>query len=108
MMADIMLRKKSYDEHALFNSSGKYGAWNWTSLGIMLVACVVGWGLVINQYSDAAWNDWQGYLLPLIGGKDGVWAYGNIGVIIALLIGFVSYYFLSRKKVAEEESTQAN
>ena len=108
MMADITLRKKSYDEHALFNSSGKYGAWNWTSLGIMLVACVIGWGLVINQYSDAAWNDWQGYLLPLIGGKEGVWAYGNIGVIIALLIGFVSYYFLSRKKVAEEESTQAD
>lgn len=108
MMADISLRKKSYDEYALFNSQGKYGAWNWTSLGIMAACCAIGWGLVINQYSDAAWNDWQGYLLPLIGGKEGVWAYGNIGVIISLAIGFIAYYFASRSRIAAEEASQAS
>lgn len=106
MMSDIMLRKKSYDEKALFASSGKYGAFNWKSLGIMAAACVVGWGLVINQYSDASWNDWQGYLLPLIGGKDGVWAYGNIGVIIALVIGFGGYFLFVRKDVFAQEASQ--
>ena len=40
----------------------------------MVVASVVGWGLVVNIFADdASWNNWQGYLLgPLgLGGKDG-------------------------------------
>lgn len=106
MMADIALRKKSYDECALFNSEGRYGAANWGALVLMAVACVVGWGLVVNGYSDASWNDWQGYLLGLIGGKDGVWASGNIGVIIAMIIGFVGYYFGGKRHVAEQEASQ--
>ena len=28
--------------------------------------------------------------MHLIGGKDGQWAYANVGVVIALLIGFVA------------------
>ncbi|MSS83574.1 allantoin permease [Actinomycetaceae bacterium WB03_NA08] len=106
MMADIALRKKSYDEFALFNSSGRYGAVNWAALGLMAVCCVIGWGLVINGYSDASWNDWQGYLLGMIGGKEGVWASGNIGVIIALIIGFGGYYALCSGRVHRQEETQ--
>ncbi len=36
--------------------------------------------------SAASWLDWQGYLLgPLgLGGKDGEWAFANIGVLVAL------------------------
>lgn len=104
MMADIALRKKSYDEFALFNSSGRYGAFNWTSLIIMAIACVIGWGLVVNGYSDASWNDWQGYLLGLIGGKDGTWAAGNIGVIIALVFSFLGYYFGCKGRVRTQEA----
>lgn len=106
MMADIALRKKSYDEFALFNSSGRYGAFNWSALILMAAACIIGWGLVVNGYSDASWNDWQGYLLGIIGGKDGVWASGNIGVIIALIIGFLGYYLLSASRVAGQEASQ--
>jgi purine-cytosine permease-like protein len=106
MMADIALRKKSYDEFALFNSAGRYGAANWGALLLMAIACAVGWGLVVNGYSDAAWNNWQGYLLGVIGGKDGVWASGNIGVIIAMLIGFVGYYFGDKRRVAGQEASQ--
>ena len=51
---------------------------------------MVGWGLVTNTY--ASWLTWQGYLLgPLgLGGKTGAWAFANLGVLVALVLGFVS------------------
>ena len=52
----------------------------------------------------ASWLSWQGYLLFLIGGKNGAWAYANVGVIAALLIGFIGHILLSRKSIAEQES----
>lgn len=104
MMADILLRRKDYDEHGLFNSAGRYGAVNWVALAIMGVACAVGWGFVINSFAeDAAWNNWQGYLLFLIGGRESEWAYGNIGVILALILGFCSYYALCGTRVRRQE-----
>ncbi len=107
-MADVLLRRRDYDEHALFDARGRYGAWNWTSIGLMAVGSFVGWGLVINQFSDASWNDWQGYLLgPLgLGGREGAWAYANLGVLFALLIGFLGYLLLQRGAVRRQETTQ--
>ncbi|MDO5066642.1 MAG: cytosine permease [Propionibacteriaceae bacterium] len=108
MMADIALRRKDYDEQALFNPSGRYGAFNWSALGIMAACCLIGWGFVVNGFAeDAAWNNWQGYLLFLIGGRDGVWAGGNIGVIIALILGFCGYWLLSRGRVQMQENATA-
>lgn len=104
MMADIAMRKKPYDERALFDSTGLYGSFNRISLSLMLIACFIGWGLVINTYEDAPFNDWQGYLLFLIGGKDGEWAYGNIGVIAALLIGFLGYLLGCSGRIRKQES----
>ncbi len=108
MMADITLRRKPYDEFALFNSSGRYGAVNWISLALMAVSCGIGWGLVINQFSDASWNNWQGYLLEPwgLGGKEGNWAFSNIGVICALAIGYVGYLVLCGFLVRKQERTQ--
>ncbi|MDO4664587.1 MAG: cytosine permease [Actinomycetaceae bacterium] len=105
MMADIALRKQSYDEDALFNSSGRYGAFNWVSLGTIALCCALGWGLVVNNFAETAtFNNWQGYLLHFIGGKDGTWASGNIGVILSLIIGFVVYYFTQKSKVGRQET----
>ena len=103
MMADIALRKQPYDEQALFDSEGRYGAFNGVSLVLMAIACVVGWGLVINTYSDAPFNDWPGYLLFLIGGQDGEGASGNMGVSIALSRGFVGYWLGCASKVRAQE-----
>ena len=92
MIADIVARRRDYDEEALFDVRGVYGAWDWTSIGILVATSVVGWGLVINLFADdASWNNWQGYLLgPLgLGGKDGDWAYANLGVLVALVLSFV-------------------
>lgn len=105
-MADTLMRRKDYDEAALFDPTGRYGRWNWTSIALMAVASVLGWGLVINTFAEeAAWNNWQGYLLgPLgLGGKDGPWAYANLGVLLALVIGFVGYLVLQRGAVRRQE-----
>jgi len=107
LIADIMLRRRDYDETALFDGRGRYGNWNWTSIGLMVVASFVGWGLVINNFADAAsWNNWQGYLLgPLgLGGREGDWAWANLGVLFALVIGFVGYAVLQAGAVRRQES----
>ena len=99
MIADLALRKRDYDDEALFDPAGRYGSFDWTAIGTMVVASLVGWGLVINTFSDdASWNNWQGYLLgPLgLGGRDGAWAFANLGVLFALLIGLVGGYLLRR------------
>lgn len=106
MIADIALRKRDYDEQALFDPNGRYGAWDWVSIGTMLGASVVGWGLVINNFAEeAAWNNWQGYLLgPLgLGGRDGDWAWANLGVFAALILSFLITYVARRAKVARQE-----
>jgi purine-cytosine permease-like protein len=107
MIADLALRRRDYDDEALFDASGRYGAFDWTSIATMVVASVVGWGLVINSFSDdASWNNWQGYLLgPLgLGGRDGAWAFANLGVLFSLVIGLAGGYLLRRRTVARQES----
>ena len=107
MIADLALRRRDYDEEALFDVSGRYGAFDWTSIATMAVASLVGWGLVINSFSDdASWNNWQGYLLgPLgLGGRDGAWAFANLGVLFSLVIGLAGGYLLRRHTVARQES----
>ncbi len=109
MIADIATRRQDYDEAALFDASGRYGAADVVSLGTLALASVVGWGLVINLFSDAAsWNNWQGYLLgPLgLGGRDGAWAFANLGVLAALLIGFGVTLVARRGTVARQERSE--
>ncbi len=100
-VADVLMRKRDYVEADLFNSKGIYGAWNLRSLSLVLFGSVVGWGFVTNTF--ASWLSWQGYFLGLIGGKNGPWAYSNIGVIIALVIGFIGHILLSHKRIAIQE-----
>jgi purine-cytosine permease-like protein len=98
-VTDVLLRK-SYDEQDLYRRDGRYGTWNYRSTGILLVATVVGWGFVTNSF--ASWLSWQGYFLGPIGGKEGDWAYSNLGVFFALIIASLGYYLFARKKVAQE------
>ena len=104
-IADLLLRRERYDEVKLFDASvGGYGVANPVAIVIMLVGTVVGWGLVTNF--SASWLDWQGYLLgPLgLGGKDGEWAFANIGVLVALAIGFLGYLALCTGRVRQQET----
>lgn len=113
MIADIALRQRDYDDAALFDATGRYGSVNWPAIATMVVASVVGWGLVVNNFAtDASWNNWQGYLLhPLgLGTWDqeggfwtGNWAYANLGVLLAFAIGFLATLLLQRGRVARQE-----
>ena len=40
-----------------------------------------------------------------LGGKTGAWAFANLGVLIALAIGFVVTFAFSRASVRAEEAT---
>ncbi len=99
-VADVLLRK-SYVEKELFDANGRYGGYNFKSIGLIVFGTIIGWGLVTN--SLASWLSWQGYLLSPIGGKEGQWAYANLGVIAALLIGFIGHILLSRKEIKKQE-----
>ena len=99
-VADVFMRK-SYSEDELFDSKGRYGAYNFKSIGLVLFGTIIGWGLVTN--SLASWLSWQGYLLSPFGGKDGQWAYANLGVIAALLIGFIGHIILSKSDIKKQE-----
>jgi hypothetical protein len=67
----------------------------------MVAGTVVGWGLVTNTF--ASWLGWQGYLLWIVGGKNGPWAYANLGILAALLIGFFGYLILGSKRIRIQE-----
>ena len=101
-VADVFMRKRDFKEEDLFNPKGIYGAWNLRSLSLVAVGAIVGWGFVTNTF--ASWLSWQGYFMGLIGGKDGPWAYSNVGVIFALAIGFFGHILLSRKVIARQEN----
>ena len=98
-VADVLMRK-SYSEADLFTVNGRYGGWNFKSIGLVAFGSVIGWGLVTN--SLASWLSWQGYLLGPIGGKEGQWAYANLGVIAALIIGFIGHVLLSRRDIRKQ------
>jgi purine-cytosine permease-like protein len=104
-LADLFTRRREYDDRKLFDAAlpNGYASVRTDSLAIMLVATVVGWGLVTNTYSEAL--EWQGYLLgPFgLGGRDGDWAFSSLGVLAALLIGYGGYLLVGRRVVREQE-----
>ena len=102
--ADIALRTRDYAEPELFDPRGRYGSVQPVPLVLLLVGTVLGWGLVTNTYAD-----WQGYLLgPLgLGGRDGSWAYANLGVLLAFVIGLAGTLILRRSAVRAQEQVAA-
>jgi NCS1 family nucleobase:cation symporter-1 len=107
MLADIALRKRDYAEPDLFDPRGRYGSVQPVPLVLLVVGTVLGWGLVTNTY--AGWLDWQGYLLgPLgLGGKDGAWAFANLGVLFAFAVGLLGTLALRRSAVRAQEQAPA-
>lgn len=101
-VADVIIRKKDYSTADLYDPKGRYGAWNGKSFAILVVGTVLGWGLVVN--TAASWLNWQGYLLFLIGGKEGSWAAANLGVIVALIIGLAGSLMFQRGDIAKQEA----
>ena len=105
MLADVLLRRQDYAEPELYDRRGRYGDVQWDAVALVVVGTAVGWGLVTN--AAAGWLNWQGYLLGVVnlGGKTGAWAYANIGVLVALVIGFVGTLIFSPWRVRAQEGT---
>ncbi|HEV7980589.1 purine-cytosine permease family protein [Amycolatopsis sp.] len=104
MLADVVLRRRDYADADLFRPSGRYGDVRWLPIAVVVVSTVIGWGLVTNL--AASWLGWQGYLLEAfgLGGKTGQWAGANLGVLLALLLGFVVTVLFSRARVRAQEA----
>lgn len=104
LIADILTRRTVYDDAALFDSAGRYGRFDWVSIITMIGASVLGWGLVANQFAEEAqWNNWQGYLLGLVGGRDSAWAAANLGVLVSLFISFIITFVVRRSRIQRQE-----
>ena len=101
-VTDVLIRKIAYKESDLYKLGGIYGSWNKKSLTLMALGSFVGWGFVTNTF--ASWLSWQGYLLFIIGGKDGSWAYANVGVLLALAVGAIGHYVFGRSTIAKQET----
>jgi nucleobase:cation symporter-1, NCS1 family len=106
-LADLLARRRDYDSAALYDRRGRYGAVGWVAVLSMVVATVVGWGLVIQPFGSKHLG-WLGYLLSPsgLGGKTGTWAFANLGVPVALAIGFVGYLLLGMAGVRRQERAQ--
>ena len=90
----------------LFDSRRRYGIVAPVPLLLLVIGTVVGWGLVTNTF--AGWLDWQGYLLgPFgLGGKEGAWAFANLGVLVAFLVGLLGTLLLQRSSVRRQEGVR--
>ena len=106
MLADILLRRRDYAERDLFDPRGRYGSVRVIPMAALIVGTGLGWGLVTNA---TTWLSWQGYLLaPFgLGGKTGAWAYANLGVLLALAIGFFVTLIATGGTVRRQETQPA-
>jgi purine-cytosine permease-like protein len=104
-IADIQVRKRDYADEELYDRRGRYGSIRWLPISLIVIGTVIGWGLVTN--GSAEWLTWQGYLLgPLgLGGKEGDWAFANLGVLVALLIGYLGTLLFGRAAIKRQEET---
>jgi nucleobase:cation symporter-1, NCS1 family len=104
-VADVVIRRAPYAEAELEDRRGRYGDVRWLAVGLVVVGTALGWGLVTNTYGVPSWLNWQGYLLgPFgLGGRTGAWAYANLGVLVALVVGFLGTLLLARGSVRRQE-----
>ncbi|MCC8906640.1 cytosine permease [Curtobacterium sp. GD1] len=104
-VADVVIRRAPYAERELEDRRGRYGDVRWLAVGLVVVGTALGWGLVTNTYGVPSWLNWQGYLLePFgLGGRTGAWAYANLGVLVALVVGFLGTLLFARGSVRRQE-----
>lgn len=103
-LADILLRKKDYADAELYKPTGRYGSVNWLAIALIVVGTAIGWGLVVAT-ADVPWLNWQGYLFgPAKGAFRVDWQYSNIGVLFALVIGFVGTLIGGRARIKRQEN----
>lgn len=101
-LADLTLRRKNYHDTDLFTPRGRYGYASLPALVTLVVGTAVGWGLIVNPGMPGM--NWLGYLLGPLGGVKGDWSGANLGVLAALIIGYLGVLIFSRARVRRQES----
>jgi len=84
----FLFHRAGYVERDFYRRDGVYGAWGVPGLVALVVATVVGLGLVTSTTSAFSW---LGYFLGPFGGKTGAIGSSSIGILISFLIGFLLY-----------------
>ncbi len=116
-LADLLLRRLPYHESSLFTGRGVYGSFRLSAVLFLVLGTWVGWGLVIDTTGAGKHLGWLGYFLDGfhvhlggfdhtwidLGGTGGAWAYANLGVPVALAIGFVGYLVFGFTGVRRQE-----
>jgi nucleobase:cation symporter-1, NCS1 family len=84
--------REGYDERALYDPRGRYGAVNPAGVASLVIAGFIGLGLV-TSFSPVF--SWVGYLLGPFGGKSGAVGSSSIGLVIAFVLAGALYAILS-------------
>ena len=85
--AEMMIRTRSFDSPSLLAPGGVYPQVRVANLLGFVLLTGVGFGLTTATFPGLTW---QGFLFPLLGvGLDSPLATGDIGVLVALLLGIV-------------------
>ncbi len=103
-LADLLLRRRPYAGNELSSSRGRYGPVGWVAVIGLVLASAIGFGLVTNTFAAAL--SWQGYLLDPFGlgpKQDGPWSSSNLGVLVALALGFLIQVLFGRGRVRRQE-----
>ena len=91
-------RQGGYVERDFYNRSGVYRAYSVPGLVSLIVATVIGLGLVTSTTGALAW---EGFLLGPFGGKTGAIGSSSIGIIVSFVIAGLLYWGLSRAMGSE-------
>ena len=103
-LGDMVSRRSPLAEDELYSPKGRYGSVGWLAVISMVVGTVIGWGLI---YSTTPGLTWLGYLINPLGlGPAGTsaWTYSNIGVLVALVLGFVVQWVGGTSRVRDQEA----
>jgi nucleobase:cation symporter-1, NCS1 family len=87
----FVYRRDGYRDADLFDSDGAYGSVNVAGVGALVIATIIGLGLVVSTTFS-----FLGYLLGPLGGASGPIGSSSIGIFIAFVIGGVLYPILRR------------
>lgn len=104
-LADLLLRRHAYAGNELSSARGRYGRVSLVAVTALVMSTVVGLGLVTNVFAAAL--SWQGYLLTPVGlgpKNGGPWSDANLGVLVALALGFVIQLVFGRGRVRAQEA----
>ena len=103
-IADTLMRSGDYASPDFFDARGRYGSIGWPALISMIVATLIGWGLVTATV-DSPILDWQGFVFDLFAvPTDSFWRSSNIGILVAIAIGFLGCRLFNGRRVRRQQA----